>query len=482
MVGWVVINVFIPRINIDYIESSYMLFAIGPAVLAQMIIRPALRTSSHGPTTTPGTGFAPVAALNRMKPPKPLNIAGGGIGGAGGGGGIAVAPELSVKAAPSRVQTTLFAAAELANFPLMRVLSDEAGFAAFLQFSKLEFSAENALFLKAVDEYRTDATIETALRIYRTFISSAAPLQINLSYEESHRVVQALSPHLSDSERLVIKPARAGAFGMGQNTPRTDANAVAPIQIVVDTQRAKAAATGTGNSTDSPQLAAAALTDRAGPSAGVSGGGGGGGGGGLVSARTDSKFAPTRSPTGSGGGGGATTGTSGTSGMSARPSRSVRSLATVFDGAAKEIFLMLESDVFGRFKHTALGRSVEALWTQPQTTPAPDGGAGSGGTPSFGPTAVLRPPHTPLLAGAAPSAPSATPSLAPVMTSIPITAQSQPRPSTTGGGGGGGGGYSGRKQSATNNAVAPPSPQPQTSLPGTVGAADAAPPSVASAS
>jgi hypothetical protein len=141
--------------------------------------------------------------------------------------------------------------------PLMRVLNDADGFACFLAFTRSEFNSENVLFIQAVKEYRCSPphTVDNALRIYHTFISHIAQLQVNLSHTVVREIQSVLGPYLSPASQLPVSPPPCNAAApttkstieMGASPPSVSVGRrLPPIERKADVTGPEAIPTPTG--------------------------------------------------------------------------------------------------------------------------------------------------------------------------------------------------------------------------------------------
>ncbi len=127
----------------------------------------------------------------------------------GGAGGTPI--EVSAKPSKLRSVNVSIYSVHLNNQPLMKVLSDELGATAFLEFATNEWAAENVLFIRAVDEFRASDSVDGAVRIFQTFIARPnAPLQINLSSDAYHDIAHNLAPYLQTAGATGTGTAAAG--------------------------------------------------------------------------------------------------------------------------------------------------------------------------------------------------------------------------------------------------------------------------------
>jgi hypothetical protein len=210
LVLWVVLNVCVPRINIEVVHSGYLMLCAGWMSVAHLCIHPALQTRTFQRVTPPSS---PMPALARKV--QPLSSAQRAAAAAHADATTAVALTSSTSAAavppaalalvggapspsPANRSRSLRASVVAAQ-PLARLLSDAAGYDRFLEFARSEFNSENVLFWKAVEEYRAAAPPHTpaaAMRLYDTFVSASAELQVNLSHATVHHIqaVLGLSP------------------------------------------------------------------------------------------------------------------------------------------------------------------------------------------------------------------------------------------------------------------------------------------------
>jgi len=79
-------------------------------------------------------------------------------------------------------------------------LNSEVGYNHFLSFLKSEYSEENLLFWKAVENFHHNATNETAHQIYSEYIAPESPNEINISFLVRQAIERALSVHGCVSE------------------------------------------------------------------------------------------------------------------------------------------------------------------------------------------------------------------------------------------------------------------------------------------
>ncbi len=192
---WVLVNAFVPRVSIEYVNSAYAI--LGPGVIAtiQIVLYPALQTWRY----------------SNHHSKRVMRVA------VGARGSVIMRSATITNTAPGGS-----ALAALHTQPVMRVLSDSEGFTCFLAFARSEFNSENVLFIQAVEEYRCSPphTVDAALRIYHTFVSRTAQLQVNLSHTVVRDIESVLGPHLSPaSPKYAPAPAPAPASAAaGANT------------------------------------------------------------------------------------------------------------------------------------------------------------------------------------------------------------------------------------------------------------------------
>ncbi len=364
----------------------------------------------------------------------------------------------------------------LDDHPLMRLLSDEDGFDAFLEYCASEFSAENVLFWKAVNDFRTEPSIELALRIEECFIVDGAPLQVNISWHHRHPIHDKLRPYRvvpidSPSQRHptitgpgvmtsngslspIARPSlpRASTTPVVPSTRPLAASQFAGVPVSDKTDSPRAGATAittaptavtshggspaTGDSIEltplvpisipsppppAPLLPVAStpttgtgiasptsvvptvLTNSADPNSATTGGGGGGVPGstsiapvGAFVVEAKSSVAPAADssvanvdPTTAGSGGGETAVPAGSTVVVEVMGGLPPGFKSIFSSSQREIFQLLESDSFARFRQN---RAASAKWDHLLASSSADGGGGGAPVPSHLAASIAAPP------------------------------------------------------------------------------------------
>lgn len=286
--AWFGVNIAWPTVNDTVFESAVIGHLVGWFTFVHMIVYPAAQTWTMKQT---------VAFVHRSHHSK----SGGGGGGSGGrnnssnnrspknatvplikpSNNTLHDPALLALTTPRASRTisigdrTMAAAAagggggqQPANRPLLRVLHDARGYDEFLAYVQSEFAAENVLFWSAVEEYRTDPSIDIAVRIYRTFVSDSGPLQVNISFSVYQSIHEQLRPFLVGSIAIpqhIVAAATTAASASGTIAIATTAVVDAPASpnryrvqpTAPPSPAALPASSGVSGSRTSPAAAAA---------------------------------------------------------------------------------------------------------------------------------------------------------------------------------------------------------------------------------
>ncbi len=208
--AWMVINIISPSINEDVFDSAIIGHGVAYSTFAHMIVYPAVQTfymkqpvtHKHKPHhSKSGTQNRSPKNGNLFVRPSPK---------------ASSDPAVLALTTPRASRTISIGDRNTSNRPILRVLNDSHGYDEFLSYVQSEFAAENVLFWKAVEEYRSDPSIDGAVRIYRMFISDSGALQVNISYSIYQTIHETLKPFLVGT---VAIPMHIHGTGSGGGPP-----------------------------------------------------------------------------------------------------------------------------------------------------------------------------------------------------------------------------------------------------------------------